>query len=117
MVRIYKEYNLALHSKEIVQKRVVSSSYPGELSSDDGAAIKLTTAALLLQNITSSHIFRCSGHFCAAPDFYISDTGLALLQTTNDILDTELYKQLTPHSLLNWQRVRCAISWPSGRPM
>jgi len=74
MVRIYKEFNLALHSKHHVQKRVVFSSYPGELSSDD--------------------------------DFYISDTGLTLLQTTNDILDTELYKQLTPHSVLNWQRVR-----------
>ena len=33
---------MALHSKEHVQKRVVCSSYPGELSSDDGAAIKLT---------------------------------------------------------------------------
>ena len=42
MVRIYKEYNLALHSKEHVQKRVVSSSYPGELSSDDGAGHMLT---------------------------------------------------------------------------
>ena len=42
MVRIYKEYDLALHSKEHVQKRVVSSSYPGELSSDDGAATMLT---------------------------------------------------------------------------
>lgn len=45
MVRIYKEYNLALHSKEHVQKRVVSSSYPGELSSDDGAVTKLTSCS------------------------------------------------------------------------
>ena len=54
MVRIYKEYNLALHSKEHVQKRVVSSSYPGELSSDDGVATKLTfsTTALLPQSRT-----------------------------------------------------------------
>ena len=53
MVRIYKEYNLALHSNEYVQKRVVSSSYPGELSSDDGAATKLTfsTAALPLNSL------------------------------------------------------------------
>ena len=78
MVRIYKEFNLALHSKQHVQKRAVFSSYPGELSSDD--------------------------------DFYISDTGLALLQTTNDVLDTELYKLLTPLSVLNWQRVRCSCS-------
>ena len=74
MVRIYKELNLALQSKQHAQKRVAFSSYPGELSSDD--------------------------------DFYISDTGLVLLQTTNDILDTGLYEQLTPHSVLNWQRVR-----------
>lgn len=74
MVRIYKEFRFALHSKHHVQKRVVFSSYPGELSSDD--------------------------------DFYLSQSGLALLQTTNDILDTELYKQLTPHCVLNWQRVR-----------
>ena len=85
MVRIYKEFNLALHSKQHVQKRVVFSSYPGELSSDD--------------------------------DFYISDTGLALLQTTNDILDTELYKQLTPHSILNWQRVRCLSSFTRSRTL
>ncbi|CAL5220185.1 g2156 [Coccomyxa viridis] len=84
MVRIYKEFNLALHSKQHVQKRAVFSSYPGELSSDD--------------------------------NFYISDTGLALLQTTNDVLDTELYKLLTPHSVLNWQRVRIANAMAtSGR--
>lgn len=46
------------------------------------------------------------GELSSDDDFYLIDTGLALLQTTNDILDTELYKLLTPKSVLNWQRVR-----------
>jgi hypothetical protein len=46
------------------------------------------------------------GELSSDDDFYLMDTGLALLQTTNDILDTELYKLLTPKSVLNWQRVR-----------
>nr|QOL01101.1 putative extracellular protein CSOL_028 [Pseudococcomyxa simplex] len=48
------------------------------------------------------------GELSSDDDFYLMDTGLALLQTTNDILDTELYKLLTPKSVLNWQRVRLA---------
>ena len=46
------------------------------------------------------------GELSSDDDFYLLDTGLAVLQTTNDILDTDLYKLLTPHSVLNWQRVR-----------
>lgn len=48
------------------------------------------------------------GELSSDDDFYLMDTGLALLQTTNDILDTDLYRLLTPRSLLNWQRVRQA---------
>ncbi|BDA45664.1 Phospholipase B-like 1 [Coccomyxa sp. Obi] len=48
------------------------------------------------------------GELSSDDDFYLMDTGLALLQTTNDILDTDLYKLLTPKSVLNWQRVRLA---------
>jgi hypothetical protein len=51
------------------------------------------------------------GELSSDDDFYLMDTGLALLQTTNDILDADLYRLLTPQSLLNWQRVRCAILW------
>ena len=53
------------------------------------------------------------GELSSDDDFYLMDTGLALLQTTNDILDPELYKLLTPKSVLNWQRVRYEASSPT----
>lgn len=48
------------------------------------------------------------GELSSDDDFYLMDTGLALLQTTNDVLNTSLYELLTPTSLLSWQRVRCS---------
>ncbi|KAK9798176.1 hypothetical protein WJX73_007462 [Symbiochloris irregularis] len=56
------------------------------------------------------------GELSSDDDFYLMDTGLALLQTTNDVLDTSLYDLLTPASLLSWQRVRLANAMAtSGR--
>lgn len=53
------------------------------------------------------------GELSSDDDFYLLDTGLAVLQTTNDILDTGLYSLLTPRSVLNWQRVRWVCFFPS----
>ena len=53
------------------------------------------------------------GELSSDDDFYLINTGLAVLQTTNDIIDKTLYKQLTPQSVLNWQRVRCTLQPPS----
>ena len=41
-------------------------------------------------------------------DFYLLSSGMVMLQTTNQILNTSLYKFVTPNSLLAWQRVRVA---------
>jgi len=41
-------------------------------------------------------------------DFYMMDSGLAMLQTTNSIFNYSLYNYVHPSSLLAWQRVRLA---------
>jgi len=41
-------------------------------------------------------------------DFYMMDSGLAMVQTTNAIIDHSLYAKVTPNSLWAWQRVRLA---------
>jgi len=38
------------------------------------------------------------------------DSGLVMLQTTNEIINQTLYEQVTPYALLAWQRVRVANS-------
>ena len=47
-------------------------------------------------------------------DFYIMDSHLAVIQTTNSIFNTTLYEKITPHSLFSWQRVRIANSMANG---
>jgi len=54
------------------------------------------------------HFASVAGELSSDDDFYLLDTGLAVLQTTNDILDASLYDMLTPASLTSWQRVRAA---------
>merc|ERR1711957_400230 len=41
-------------------------------------------------------------------DFYQSDAGLVILETTNNIYNGELYDFVKPESLLYWQRVMVA---------
>ena len=41
-------------------------------------------------------------------DFYLMDSGLVMLQTTNNVFNKTLYKQVVPQSLMAWQRVRIA---------
>lgn len=45
-------------------------------------------------------------------DFYMMDSGLVMLQTTNEIFNKSLYDLVTPKSLLSWHRVRVA-NWLS----
>jgi len=49
-------------------------------------------------------------------DFYIMDSGLAMLQTTNGIPNATLYDLVTPYSLFAWQRVRIANALASTGP-
>ena len=41
-------------------------------------------------------------------DFYYLDSGLVMLETTNNVFDMNLFDLVTPHSLFAWQRVRLA---------
>ncbi|ETO14283.1 hypothetical protein RFI_23087 [Reticulomyxa filosa] len=41
-------------------------------------------------------------------DWYVMDSGLAVVETTNDIFNKSLFSRLTPETLLSWQRVRIA---------
>lgn len=41
-------------------------------------------------------------------DFYLLGSNMVLLQTTNNVFNTSLYKYVQPKSLLAWQRVRVA---------
>jgi hypothetical protein len=48
------------------------------------------------------------GSLVSQDDFYVLDSGMVMLQTTNGILNQTLYEQVTSNSLLAWQRVRIA---------
>ncbi|KAG2464006.1 phospholipase B-like 1 [Polypterus senegalus] len=47
-------------------------------------------------------------------DFYLLGSGLVMTQTTNNIFNRDLYKLVTPQSLLAWQRVRVANMMARG---
>jgi len=53
------------------------------------------------------------GCLVSIDDFYMMDSGLVMLQTTNSIINESLYDAITPFSLLAWQRVRLANSMAS----
>jgi len=48
------------------------------------------------------------GYLVSLDDFYVMDSGLAMLQTTNSVPNTTLYDLVKPESLFAWQRVRIA---------
>jgi len=50
------------------------------------------------------------GFLVSLDDFYIMDSGLAMIQTTNNVFNLSLYELVTPQSLFAWQRVRLANS-------
>jgi len=48
------------------------------------------------------------GYLESLDDFYMMDSGLGMVQTSNDIMNDMLFDLITPKSLLAWQRVRAA---------
>lgn len=48
------------------------------------------------------------GYLVSLDDFYIMDSGLVMVQTTNNVFNTSLYKYVSTESLLAWHRVRLA---------
>ena len=47
-----------------------------------------------------------TGELSSDDDFYMLDSGLVVLQTTNDILNASLYDALDHRTVVSWQRVR-----------
>nr|XP_020443485.1 phospholipase B-like 1 [Monopterus albus] len=50
------------------------------------------------------------GFLVSLDDFYLLGSGLMMTQTTNNVFNFSLFDQITPSSLLAWQRVRLAHS-------
>jgi len=48
------------------------------------------------------------GYLYSLDDFYMMDSGLGMVQTSNNLMNNTLLKLVTPKSLLAWQRVRAA---------
>jgi len=48
------------------------------------------------------------GMLVSLDDFYMMDSGLVMIQTTNSIFNNSLYDLVTPESLFAWHRVRIA---------
>lgn len=48
------------------------------------------------------------GYLVSLDDFYILDSGLVMIQTTNNVFNSSLLKFVTTQSLLAWHRVRLA---------
>ncbi|XP_015778026.1 PREDICTED: phospholipase-B 81-like isoform X2 [Acropora digitifera] len=48
------------------------------------------------------------GYLVSLDDFYIMDSGLVMVQTTNSVFNTSLLKFVSSNSLLAWHRVRLA---------
>lgn len=48
------------------------------------------------------------GYLYSLDDFYMMDSGLGMVQTSNNIINQTLLDLITPESLLAWQRVRVA---------
>ena len=55
-----------------------------------------------------------TGFLESLDDFYLMDSRLVMLQTTNSLYNTSLYQYVTPESVLAWQRVRVANMMASG---
>ncbi|XP_020608826.1 phospholipase B-like 1 [Orbicella faveolata] len=49
-----------------------------------------------------------AGYLVSLDDFYIMDSDLIMVQTTNNVFNNSLLKYVTPQSLLAWHRVRLA---------
>ena len=58
-------------------------------------------AASVMQTTTDV----AAGELSSDDDFYMLDSGLVVLQTTNDILNASLYAVLDHRTVVSWQRV------------
>ena len=69
----------------------------------------LMAGSLLGSTRTSSPRF--AGELSSDDDFYMLDSGLVVLQTTNDILNASLYTALDHRTVVSWQRVSLLVGF------
>jgi len=69
-------------------------------------------------NTASVHMAMSSypGSLSSIDDFYIMDSGLAVVETTNMIFNNSLWDKLIPQTLFTWQRVRIANALATSSP-
>lgn len=61
--------------------------------------------------MAKSHTSSFSGYpgvISSTDDFYILDSGMVVMETTNNVFNHSLYDGVKPQSALSWQRVRVA---------
>lgn len=56
------------------------------------------------------HLLTPQGFLSSLDDFYLLGSSLLMTQTSIGVFNVSLFSQLSPHSLLAWQRVRLANS-------
>jgi hypothetical protein len=67
--------------------------------------LQLADSAVAARKISFSSY---PGFLVSVDDFYVMDSGLVMLETTNNIFNNSLYDFVSHDSLLAWQRVRLA---------
>ena len=72
-----------------------------------------TSSPIPMQHLTMSSY---PGALSSIDDFYIMDSGLAVIETTNGIFNVELYSKLMPQTLFTWQRARIANAITNNGP-
>lgn len=98
MLRVAKHYDFrGLHAASAKGKKTTFSSYPGMVSRRQEACLH------------RNEIVDKSLQLSSLDDFYMNtESNLVMVQTTNGIMNKELYKKIVPESLLAWVRVRVA---------
>lgn len=75
--------------------------------------LNFTNPATAARKITFSSY---PGFLESLDDFYLLDSGLGMIQTTNTVLDHSTYDEVKPESLLAWQRVRVSSALARSGP-
>ena len=66
--------------------------------------------------LNAALVFSLLGFLESLDDFYLMNSELVVLQTTNNVFNVSLYDAVTPESLLAWQRMRISnMMASSGR--
>ena len=77
----------------------------------------VTFMQLLSSAAEQCFVLSCSlfpGYLNSLDDYYLMDTGIVMIQTTNNVFNMSLYDLVKPTSNLAWYRVRVAHMMSTG---